>query len=57
PSPKDDIDGSEVGRVYWVEKNLERIAEYCQKDVLAVAQLFLRYKGEDLILPENIQVV
>ncbi|RLD75780.1 MAG: 3'-5' exonuclease [Bacteroidetes bacterium] len=57
PSPKDDIDGSEVGRVYWVEKNLERIAEYCQKDVLAVAQLFLRYKGEDLILPENVQVV
>jgi len=57
PSPKDDIDGSEVGRVYWEEKNLERIAEYCQKDVLAVAQLFLRYKGEDLILPENIEVV
>ena len=57
PTPKDDIDGSEVGRVYWEEKNLERIAEYCQKDVLAVAQLFLRYKGEDLILPENVQVV
>ena len=57
PTPKDDIDGSEVGRVYWEEKNLKRIAEYCQKDVLAVAQLFLRYKGEDLILPENVQVV
>ena len=57
PTPKDDIDGSEVGRVYWEEKNLERIAEYCQKDVLAVAQLFLRYKGEDLILPGNIKVV
>ena len=57
PTPKDDIDGSEVGRVYWIEKNLERIAEYCQKDVLAVAQLFLRYKGEDLILPENVEVV
>ncbi|MEN8121667.1 MAG: 3'-5' exonuclease [Bacteroidota bacterium] len=57
PTPKDDIDGSEVGRVYWEERNLERIAEYCQKDVLAVAQLFLRYKGEDLILPDNIQVV
>ncbi len=57
PTPKDDIDGSQVGRVYWVEKNLERIAGYCQKDVLAVAQLFLRYKGEDLILPDNVQVV
>ncbi len=57
PTPKDDIDGSEVGRVYWVEKDLNRIAEYCQKDVLAVAQLFLRYKAEDLILPENVEVV
>ncbi len=57
PTPKDDINGSEVGRVYWEEKNLERIAEYCQKDVLAVAQLFLKYKGENLILAENVQVV
>ena len=57
PTPKDDIDGSEVGRVYWVEKDLERIATYCQKDVLAVAQLFLRYKGEDLILDKDIEVV
>ena len=57
PTPKDDIDGSEVGRVYWVEKDLNRIAEYCQKDVLAVAQLYLRYKAEDLILEENIEVV
>jgi len=57
PTPKDDIDGSEVGRVYWQERNLERIAKYCQKDVIAVAQLFLRYKGEDLILEENVKVV
>jgi len=57
PTPKDDIDGSEVGRVYWQERNIERIAEYCQKDVIAVAQLFLRYKGEDLILEENVKVV
>lgn len=56
PTPKDDIDGSEVGRVYWEERNLQRIAEYCQKDVLAVAQLFLRYKGEKLILPENVEI-
>ena len=43
PSPKDDIDGSEVGNVYWKENDLSRIAEYCEKDVLAVVQLLLRY--------------
>jgi predicted PolB exonuclease-like 3'-5' exonuclease len=42
PTPKDDIDGSEVGRVYYEEKNLERISVYCQKDVVATMQLFLR---------------
>ncbi len=56
PSPKDDIDGSEVGRVYWDEKNLKRIVEYCQKDVLAVAQLLLRYRGEDLIEMEDVEI-
>jgi 3'-5' exonuclease len=44
PSPKDDIDGSNVGRVYWQEKDLERISLYCEKDVLATIQLFLRYR-------------
>jgi DNA polymerase elongation subunit (family B) len=56
PTPKDDIDGSQVGKVYWEEHNLERIAEYCQKDVLAVAQLFLKYKGESLIKPEHVEI-
>ena len=54
PTPKDDINGSEVGRVYWQENDLERIRSYCQKDVLAVAQLMRRYNylpliGEDKI--------
>jgi predicted PolB exonuclease-like 3'-5' exonuclease len=44
PSPKDDIDGSEVGRVYWENKELDRIAIYCEKDVLATAQLFFKFK-------------
>jgi hypothetical protein len=43
PSPKDDIDGSEVGMVYWLEKDLNRIAVYCEKDVLTVVQLFMKY--------------
>lgn len=52
-SPKDDIDGSMVADVYWKEKNLQRIVMYCEKDVLAIAQLFRRYRGEDLIKQEN----
>lgn len=56
PSPKDDIDGSMVGEVYWKEKNLERIAEYCQKDTLAVAQLLLRYLGKPLIEPDDVVI-
>jgi 3'-5' exonuclease len=54
PTPKDDIDGSMVADVYWKEKNLKRIALYCQKDVLTVAQLFLSYRGEDLIRSANV---
>lgn len=49
PSPKDDIDGSQVAEVYYKEKDVDRIARYCEKDVLATAQLFLRFKGEELL--------
>ncbi|MEE4198884.1 MAG: 3'-5' exonuclease [Bacteroidales bacterium] len=55
PTPKDDIDGSMVADVYWNEQDLDRIVQYCEKDVLAVAQLFLRYQGKPLIKPENVQ--
>ena len=54
PTPKDDIDGSDVARVYWEDKDLDRIAVYCQKDVITVAQLLLRFMGEELIKAENI---
>ncbi|HOI87038.1 MAG TPA: 3'-5' exonuclease [Lentimicrobium sp.] len=56
PTPKDDIDGSQVGGVYWNEKNLQRIVEYCQKDVVAIVQLLRRYKGMELIDPSNIKI-
>lgn len=49
PSPKDDIDGSDVGRVYWEENDIERIATYCEKDVLATVQLFLRFRRAPLL--------
>lgn len=54
PSPKDDIDGSQVAEVYYKEKNLSRIATYCEKDTIAVAQLFLRFNNEDLLKEEEL---
>jgi DNA polymerase elongation subunit (family B) len=57
PSPKDDIDGSMVGDVYWVEKNLERIVTYCQKDVVTVANIILRFKNLELLKEEDVEIV
>ena len=54
PSPKDDIDGSEVAAVYYKEKNLQRIVAYCEKDTIAVAQILLRFNNEDLIEDKDI---
>lgn len=56
PTPKDDIDGSMVWEVYWKEKNITRIITYCQKDVVTVAQIFLRLQGETLIKSENVEI-
>ncbi len=52
PSPKDDIDGSDVHRVYYLENGLERISGYCEKDVLAVMHLLMKYK----LMPEKLEV-
>jgi uncharacterized protein YprB with RNaseH-like and TPR domain len=49
PSPKDDIDGSQVGAVYYKEQDIERIITYCEKDTIAVAQVLLRFFNEPLI--------
>jgi DNA polymerase elongation subunit (family B) len=56
PTPKDDIDGSQVARIYWQDKDLERIKTYCQKDTLTVAQILLKYMGKPLLDPVNIEV-
>lgn len=55
PTPKDDIDGSQVAEVYYKEKNVERISIYCQKDVVATAQVWLRMNGLPLIEQVNIE--
>jgi 3'-5' exonuclease len=57
PSPKDDIDGSMVGEVYWVEKNLERIVTYCQKDVVTTANIVLRFKNMPLLEDGAVEIV
>jgi hypothetical protein len=54
PSPKDDIDGSQVGNVYWKEKDLNRISIYCEKDVATVANIILRFKGLPLLKEEQV---
>lgn len=57
PSPKDDIDGSDVNRVYYHEEGLERIAHYCNRDVLATAQVYLKIQGHALIAEDLVQFV
>jgi predicted PolB exonuclease-like 3'-5' exonuclease len=54
PSPKDQMDGSEVKIYYWVKKDIESIVTYCQKDVVAIAQVLLRYRGEPILTEEQI---
>ncbi|ALO16555.1 putative 3'-5' exonuclease related to the exonuclease domain of PolB [Salinivirga cyanobacteriivorans] len=55
PTPKDDIDGSDVHRIFWEENDLDRIVTYCQKDVIATMQLFRRYRNEPLFTDEQIE--
>lgn len=56
PSPKEDIDGSQVGEIYWKQNDIERIASYCQKDVTTVAQLILRFRQMPLLQKEDIVI-
>ena len=53
-TPKDDIDGSQVSQVYYIEKDIDRIITYCEKDVIAVAQVFLRMRREELLVEDEI---
>ena len=63
PSPKDDIDGSMVGELFWTgneaerSASLKRIARYCQKDVVATANIFLRFKNLPLLTDADVEIV
>ena len=54
PSPKDDIDGSQVARVYYEDQQLDRIVSYCEKDVVTIAQILLKMRQESLLKPDEI---
>lgn len=56
-NPKEDMSGSDVGRVYWEDKNLKKIIQYCQKDVLTVAQLLLCFMGKPTIDKKDVTFV
>ncbi|WP_088340099.1 3'-5' exonuclease [Robiginitalea sediminis] len=49
PSPKEDLDGSKIRSVYYEEGDMERIVKYCELDVVTTAQIFLRFRGEELL--------
>jgi hypothetical protein len=56
-SPKDDIDGSMVAGIYYGENDIERIVRYCEKDVLAIAQVLLRFMNQPQISDDKIESV
>jgi uncharacterized protein YprB with RNaseH-like and TPR domain len=56
PTPKDDMDGGQVAKVFYQDKDLDRIIQYCEKDVVATIQLFRKYQGDPLIDEEFIQI-
>ena len=55
PTPKDDISGADVARVYYEDEDLPRITTYCEKDVIALIQLFLKFRNEGLVKEDNIR--
>ncbi|MDP2089269.1 MAG: 3'-5' exonuclease [Flavobacteriaceae bacterium] len=54
PSPKEDIDGSQVAQVYYKEQDLMRIVRYCEADVIAIAQLLLRFQNKPILASSSI---
>jgi 3'-5' exonuclease len=57
PTPKDDIDGSQVAGIYYIEDNIQRIVKYCEKDVLAIARVLSRFMNLPGIDEDNIESV
>lgn len=49
PTPKDDINGAEVSKVFWEDRDLERIKIYCEKDIFTTAQVFLKLNQQAIL--------
>lgn len=56
-SPKNDMDGSMVGEMYWKKKDMMRIVKYCQADVVTVAQIIMRLKHLPLLHEDQVEIV
>ncbi len=56
PSPKSQIDGSMVNKIYWEQGDLPKIADYCQKDVITLCKLLLKMKGDASIDEIHIEI-
>ncbi|WP_432412207.1 3'-5' exonuclease [Rasiella sp. SM2506] len=54
PSPKDDIDGSQVRNVFYEENDIDRIIIYCEKDTVTVAQIILKLRNETLLEEDEV---
>ena len=57
PSPKDDIEGCEVRNVFYNEGDIDRIATYCEKDTITVAQILLRFRNDTLLNDDEILIL
>jgi len=57
PTPKDDIDGSMVAGIFYKEDDIKRIVYYCEKDVLAIGRVLLRFMNLPGIEEDNIESV
>lgn len=57
PSSKNDISGADVGSVYWLENNIKRIVEYCQRDVVTTARVYQRLCSLPMIQDSQVQYV
>ncbi|MCL6274386.1 3'-5' exonuclease [Muricauda sp. 2012CJ35-5] len=55
PSPKEDMDGSMVRDVFYLEKDIDRIVSYCELDVITTAQVLLRLRNEVLLTDSEIK--
>jgi hypothetical protein len=54
PTSKGGMDGSQVNDVFYVQRDLKKIADYCVGDVVAIAQVYLRLKGFEVMKDTNV---